>query len=593
MNKFVIFHKAKSNYAYAIDKTKIHLRLCTAVDDFKSVSVIYGDKYAWYSKSEKKMECVLKDTVYDYYQIQLNLVSKRFTYYFILKTFKKKVYVFTEKGLLTDINENKFNQYFFNFPYINYSDLHKVPKWIDKAVCYQIFPDRFNNGNPKLNPENIKKWGTKPTCDNFMGGDLPGITAKLGYLKKLGINTIYMTPFFKSNSNHKYDIIDYMEIDPNFGTKEDFLKLIDKAHSLGMKVFLDAVFNHCSTDFFAFQDVVVNGADSNFKDWFYINEFPIKLSKIFKAASDASSEDWYIDKKTGKNIISYECFGYYPGMPKFNTGNENVSNYLVNVGRYWIDEFDIDGWRLDVSNEIDHHFWRKFREEIKKTKQDILILGEIWDNGEPWLRGDQFDGVMNYGLTQSLKDYFAAGSITKDAFIYNINQLIFRNTSTANKAMLNFLDTHDTERFITAAKDNESRLILALGFILTFVGIPMIYYGTEIGMKGKGDPDCRKCMEWNEKKWNKNIFNSVKKLINIRKKEKTLQSGIFKWIEINKGLISYTRTINESSILIVMNNSDKKNKFKLPNDFKKGYDILNENNLSSIDKYGIKIIKNL
>ena len=588
MNRLAVYHKSKSNFAYAVSENKLHIRLKTASGDFDKVYIAYGEKYAWHHKNEKLMECILIDCEYDYFQTEIIGKSKRFTYYFKLVK-NQKTYFYTESGLLDDCEESTFSEYYFQFPYINKKDLHVVPDWIYNAACYQIFPDRFKNGNPKLNPPNVEKWGCKPTTENFMGGDLPGITEKLDYLKKLGINTVYMTPFFKSNSNHKYDIIDYMEIDPCFGTKEDFRKLVEKAHAMGMKVFLDAVFNHSATDFFAFKDVLENGKNSIYKDWFFIKKFPIEINEIFTATRENQCADWYM--VNGEDILSYECFGYYPSMPKLNTGNDEVRKYFIDVGKYWIDKFDIDGWRLDVSNEIDHSFWREFRSEIKAVKNDILIIGEIWDNGEPWLRGDQFDGVMNYGLTQAIKDYIANGFINKDKFILRINRVLMRNTDTANDAMLNLLDSHDTERLFTTLKENEDKLIMCLGIVYTFIGIPMIYYGTEIGMTGKNDPDCRKCMIWNEKKWNKKIFNSVKKLIKLRKTEKALQSGTFRWVHLNKNLVSYIRTYEESSVLVVINNTDTSCSFILPEDYKNAIDIFNKTKSSVIEKYGFKIIK--
>ncbi len=588
MNKLAIYHKSKSYYAYAVSENKLHIRLRTAFADFDKVILVYGDKYSWHHKKELRMECVLSDVEYDYYQIEIFERSKRFTYYFKLIR-RGEVHFFTEAGIVGNILESKFSEYFFQYPYINETDLHVVPEWIHSVVCYQIFPERFCNGNPDLNPPGTVEWGTEPTTDNFMGGDLPGIISKLEYLKELGINVIYMTPFFKSNSSHKYDIIDYFEIDPHFGTKEDFKELVDKAHGFGMKVFLDAVFNHSATDFFAFRDVVENEEKSKYKDWFFIKKFPIDMKKISYAEQNATSEDWYI--LDGEEVLSYECFGYYSIMPKLDTNNPELQDYLINVGKYWIKEFNVDGWRLDVSNEISHTFWRKFRQQVKALNKDALIIGEIWDNGEPWLRGDQFDGAMNYGLTQAVKDHFARNIIDKETFRVRINKLLMRNTDTANSAMLNLLDSHDTERMLTSLKENEDKMIMCLGIVYTFIGIPMIYYGTEIGMTGENDPGCRKCMIWDSNKWNKKIFETVKKLIKIRTDEKALHYGNFKWVDIHEELITYTRSYENESILVIINNTAEPIKYDLLSDYENTVELIGNKQYNSIEKYGLKILK--
>lgn len=600
MNEQAIYHKAKSSFAYAVSSNTIHVRIATAAGDFDKAVLVFGDKYCWQHKQEKDMELILSDRLNDYYQADVYMESKRFSYYF--KLFKgDRFYYFSDCGLTEDMYEDSFEEYFFHFPYINEMDMHKIPEWwIDNTACYHIFPDRFYNGRPETSPENIEPWGSEPTLSNFMGGDIPGISDKIEYLKDLGITTIYMTPFFKSHSNHKYDIIDFFKVDPHFGTDQDLKNLVQKAHENGIKVVIDAVFNHSSTDFFAFQDVVKNGEKSRYRDWFFVKEYPIDLEKIFRAYKentygngiDALRQDWFYDRDTGNNLLCYECFWSDPNMPKLNTANPETKDYLIKAGVYWVKEFDVDGWRLDVPNEIDHVFWRDFRIEVKKVKPDTLLLGEIWDNGEPWLRGDQFDNVMNYGLRRALRDYIAINNIGKKDFIMLINRLLMRTTDIVNQAMLNFLDTHDTERYLTTLDGNIDKLIMNLGVIYTFVGVPMIYYGTEIGMTGLIDPGCRKCMDWNSSNWKMKIFNSVKKLGRIRRSEYVLRYGKFRWIELHKDLVAYERFTLNDSILIIINNSDRTINFSLPEKFKGSSDIFNTSqNSDIIEKFGFKIVK--
>src|SRR5699024_5658775 len=206
-----------------------------------------------------------------------------------------------------------------------------------------------------------------------------GIIKHLDYLVDLGINGIYFTPIFKAHSNHKYDTIDYMEIDPQFGDKSTFKELVKACHEKGIRIMLDAVFNHSGYYFSQFQDVLEKGENSKYKNWFHIKDFPIQTDPV----------------------PNFDSFAFTSHMPKLNTEHPDVKQYLLDVATYWIKEFDIDGWRLDVANEVDHQFWREFRTAVKSVKQDVYILGEIWHDSMPWLQGDQFDAVMNYPFTNS------------------------------------------------------------------------------------------------------------------------------------------------------------------------------------------------
>ena len=222
-----------------------------------------------------------------------------------------------------------------------------------------------------------------------MAGTLKESLNILDYLEELGINGIYFTPIFHAYSNHKYDTIDYREIDPQFGTKETLKTLIEECHKRNIRVMLDAVFNHSGYYFLPFQDLLEKGEKSKYKDWFHPHSFPLK----------------------GGERPNYETFGFFESMPKLNTANPEVKKYLLEVSAYWIEEFDIDGWRLDVANEVDQPFWREFRKTVKNIKPDLYILGEIWHDSMPWLRGDQFDAVMNYPFTNHVFRLVASQTI--------------------------------------------------------------------------------------------------------------------------------------------------------------------------------------
>lgn len=365
----------------------------------------------------------------------------------------------------------------------------------------------------------------------------------LDYLSDLGINGIYFCPITIGKTNHRYDTVDYMEVDPALGDKETLKKLIEEAHKRNIKIMLDAVFNHIGYYSKQWQDVVQNKENSRYKDWFYIKD----MSKI-----DTPVEQ--IDEKN----IPYETFGCEKYMPKLNTENSEVINYLLDVGKYWIQEFDIDAWRLDVSNEVDHVFWRKFREEVKKVKPDIYILGEIWHGSLPWLMGDQFDSVMNYLMSEAMKKFFCTEEINAEEFKYMINDVMVSYPIQVSEVIFNLLGSHDTTRILTYANGNVDRFKLAYMFMFVQTGCPCVYYGDEIGMEGELSSISegqRKCMEWNEEKWNREIFNFMKKIIRLRKENKELRSISNEWVLADKE--NGTIILKKESISIIINNSSK------------------------------------
>ncbi len=571
MNIQGIYHKAKSNYAYAYKKDEMHIKIKTAKGDFDKITLVFGDKYEWHRHEEINMDFEFHDEYYDYYMIRLKNFPLRLSYYFKLIKGKKEYY-FTERGFREKLGEEVF-PYMFHYPYVNEGDIHLVPEWVKDAVFYQIFPDRFYRGDMDEKANKLSNWDDKPEGDSFYGGDIKGIIEKLPYLQNLGINTVYLTPVFKSISNHKYNTHDYMDIDEDFGTKEDFRTLVEKAHKLGIKIVLDAVFNHSGHDFFAFQDLLEKQEKSEYKDWFHIKEFPVDFEKLRERVEEKGWKDWYRCEESGKDLLSYHTFAHTPYMPKLNTENKELRKYLLDVGRYWVEEFDIDGWRLDVANEVDHGFWRDFRKAVKEVKEDVYIVGEIWHDSTPWLQGDQYDAVMNYPITEVIIDYFAKKNMETKEFRESISEILYRYTWQVNEVMLNLLDSHDTSRFLNKADFDVNRLILAETFLFAFVGAPMLYYGTEIGMVGGDDPDCRRGMIWDEEKWNKELFKEIKKVIKIRNENISLRRGDIKFIE-DKHLVVFERTFEEEKILVIINNTDKKHKINITREYENKIDLL-------------------
>lgn len=498
MNKKAILHVADSNYCYAINNNTVEILLRTDKDDkFDEVSVIYGNKYDYYKKQlQAQMKLRFTDEFFNYYFLRLQLADVRFVYIFKLTQGQTTVY-FCEDGVVEnyDFSVAYFNS--FQLPYINAVDIVPTVGWLKNAVFYQIFVDRFCCGDEKNDKSFVNlKWGEIPTPKSFAGGDLAGIISKLDYLQSLGVTALYLTPVFQSKSNHKYDVSDYYRIDPHFGTESQFKSLVQQAHAHGIKVVLDAVFNHCSEDLAQFQDVVRNGRDSEFFDWFIV---------------DGDT----VDTEKG----NYEYFGVCKYMPKFNTSCESLQQYLIGVATHWIKNYDIDGWRLDVSDEVSHDFWRKFRTAVKKVKSNAVLLGENWHDAYPYLRGDEYDGIMNYAVTKALMDYFVFDALDSDGLAKRFSALFVRNKRQINYMMLNLLDSHDTHRFFSLVKEDESKLSSALAIIFCHCGSTCIYYGTEVPLSGGHDPDCRRTMDWSVEQNPTAIGKLIKQLALLKKEE--------------------------------------------------------------------------
>lgn len=543
MLKEAIYHICDDPYAFPIGENQLEIRLKAKKNDICDCYVFHSDRYDLNNGEGKiQLQRVSWDENFDYFEGVIYSVTKRIRYSFHLKGNDKSELWYGENG----VSENYDKAGAFQFPYISEEDMFNIPDWASKAVVYQILPDRFCNGDKSNDPYNIVSWDEKPTSDSFYGGDLKGIIEKLDYLEDLGINLIYLTPIFTSPSSHKYDTIDYFNVDPHFGDINIARELVDKAHKRGIRVILDATFHHCSEHFFAFKDVMKNGKASRYEDWFYIYSFPIVQSPS----------------------PNYATFGFLGTMPKLKTHNKELRDYLINIGSYWIEEIGVDGWRIDVANEIDHEFWRLFRKKIKLIKPEALIIGEIWHNAGAWLRGEQFDGITNYKFRDAVHSFFAKGDISVSEF----NSLLTKNRMTysdkANRTMFNLIDSHDTERFLTDCNrlrgmENDEHSIklmkLAVFFQMTYIGLPIIYYGDEVGMMGAMDPDCRKPMVWDSEYQNHSILEFYKKLIDIRKNSDALTNGEFRtWIEDDKqGVFGYIRCGSTENIGVILNNSDE------------------------------------
>lgn len=411
-----------------------------------------------------------------------------------------------------------------------------TPEWVRGAMFYQIFPERFADGDPSNNPENSVAWGSKPEYDNFMGGDLRGVIDHLDYIDEIGVDVIYFNPIFEASSNHKYDTHDYAEIDDNFGDDGLFDELDAATESLGIKIVLDGVFNHIGYGSPIFQDVIKKGKSSKYADWFFIHSFPV----------------------TGPDNPNYDCWWGFGSLPKLNTDNTDVRKYLFRAIRKWM-EHGADGWRLDVANEVPHEFWSDFRDTIRSIDPQAYSIGEIWGDGTPWFNGEEFDAVMNYRFRDACIEFFAKSNITPGDFMDRLGGYIADYPQPVNGVLMNLLGSHDTPRFQTIAGDEKWRLKLTYLWALTWPGVPCIYYGDEIGMTGGKDPDCRKAFPWENDKWDKELFEYVRYLGNLRDKNPGLKFGTARplYIDNKKGVLVIERRYNNDLTVIAVNTSDE------------------------------------
>ena len=505
--------------SYPLNEDELIVNLKTGYD-VERVFLHHGDPYEagimgggekWTGKRE---EIVFKKRLRNqlWWTTTLRPEYKRCKYYFELHT-KDEVWYYFEDGFLTPEQvqmEGRMLQCFI-VPWMNPADVNRTPDWVNETVWYQIFPDRFCNGTPEENTPDIVPWHAGPvTNQERFGGNLKGIEEKLPYLKELGITGIYLNPIMEADSTHKYDTKDYTRIDPQFGTNEDFARLVKKAHEHGIRIMVDAVFNHCGRRFSPWLDVLEKKEKSAYADWFMI-------------------QDWdNLEKRADTRDARFYSFAFADWMPKLNTNNDEVIDYFCGVCEDWIREFDIDGIRYDVGNEVSHRFLKKMRERLRALKPDLYLLGEIWHDASQWLMGDEYDSVMNYPLLSGIHDFFLDKSMDKAEFEYMVNRCYTMYMQQNNNVMFNLLDSHDTERLMNRFHDLDM-FYQQLAVLFTMPGSACIYYGTEIAMEGGHDPDCRRPMPWHElsSPENQEKTASMRSLIEMRKREEACRSLYF------------------------------------------------------------------
>ncbi|NLW60359.1 MAG: alpha-glycosidase [Firmicutes bacterium] len=543
MLKEAIHHQPFPPYLYGLDERKIAVRLRAKKGDLQECLFFYGDRYAPVNPvpmHQRPMTKVASDLLFDYFEVELSVEYTRLCYCFWLSDGVESCYYYGNNFYST-LPEDR-NQYFI-LPFLRREEIYRPPAWAEEAVIYQIFPDSFATGRQEFIPDpKVFPNHTGGVSQAQYGGDLPGIIANLPYLADLGINCLYLTPIFTATSYHKYDPADYFTIDPCFGDAETLKELVRKAHERGIKVILDGVFNHCGPYFFAFQDVLTRGEKSPYRNWFYRLNFPVAYG----------------------DPPNYEAFAYVKTMPKLNTGDPAVRQYLIDVGTYWIKEADIDGWRLDVANEVDHYFWQSFRRAVKAVKPEAFLIGEIWGDAEPWLRGDEFDSTMNYRFAGLCREFFAEKTIGVSEFDARFHQLLMRYMRPITNLQMNLLDSHDVPRFLSWCRGDLRRYQLAVLFQMTAPGIPSIFYGDEAGLTGFTEKDYRQPMRWD--RVDSPLTDYYRRVIGLRRRLSALQNGTYRRFLLDeaKNVYGFIRENSTEKVYVLLNNSGETQTVRFP-----------------------------
>ena len=454
-----------------------------------------------------------------------------------------------------------------------------TPGWVRDAVFYQIFPDRFAASARVEKPGPLEPWDSPPTLHGFKGGDLLGIVERLDYLEDLGVTAIYMTPVFSSASNHRYHTYDYFEVDPLLGGDAALRELLDAAHGRGMRVVLDGVFNHASRGFWPFHHVVETGASSPYRDWFYLDDAALDAGRPLRPYPDgselqlltsAASQEAHRTGEVSQRHLGYRAWWDLPALPKLNTNNPHMREYLLGAAEHWL-RFGIDGWRLDVAEEIDEGFWREFRRRVRAVKPDAYIVAEIWREKPFWVGGDHFDALMNYPFTYAVISFVGGQRLDLSVvaqqheyrafvrpsdgpgFAASLEHLVTMYDRDVVAVQLNLLGSHDTARFLTVCGGDRAALRLATLVQMTIPGAPSIYYGDEIGLEGAHDPDSRRSFPSDPARWDRDLHAFVRGAIALRRRHRALRDGELRILAAEGMAVAYSRFDDDGWFLVALN----------------------------------------
>ncbi len=539
MDKDAIIHRPMSEYAFGTDENTTVFRLRCASGGAERCTLWYGDTSCPETPVPfypAPMRLLFRGENCDWWEAELHGKFHRLYYYFELSGGET---LFFSGGVFLSTPSEERSEY-FKFPFNHRADITRVPDWANDAVVYNIFPDSFASSKCAVTGVGSEKRLGCALSRSRLGGTINGIRSNLDYIASLGVNCLYLNPVFAAGQYHKYDTIDYLHIDPCFGTDEDFRALVDESHVRGIRVILDGVFNHCGAQFFAFRDVLEKQVQSRYAGWFYRLQFPVRYP-------DAGEKP------------SYECFCYERLMPKLDTANPEVRDYLCGVGEHWLREYGTDGWRLDVADEVDDAFWREFRRRCKAVKSDALLIGEVWGDARHWLGGDMLDSAMNYDFRNHCRHFFAEGNIDARTFAGRCADMLMRCKRQTASVQLNILDSHDTGRFLSLCGGDTRRLKLAVLFMCCFVGMPCIFYGDELGVEGQDELDYRRAMPWQD--GDLDMLRFYREVIALRRAHPALRHGELRFLRAEPGehVLVFERKTGVERLVITINASDKHN----------------------------------
>jgi len=459
-----------------------------------------------------------------------------------------------------------------------------TPAWVRDAVFYQIFPDRFAASERVVKPGPLEAWSAPPTNYGFKGGDLLGVVEHLDHIAGLGANALYLTPVFQSASNHRYHTYDYMAVDPLLGGDAALRELLDAAHARGIRVILDGVFNHTGRGFWAFHHVLETGAGSPYRNWFHFDQegldrgrpvdaYPLSRQRWGVAHDEPVLSSTEGPGQTSRVRLGFEAWWGMPALPKLNTADPAVREYLWGVAEHWL-RFGIDGWRLDVPAEIDDRsFWQEFRRRCRAINPEAYLVGEIWHVAPDWVSGDRFDALMNYPLAEAIigfvggdslnvpllrshQEYGRVARLDGPGFGARLSELLSDYEPETTAVQLNLLGSHDTPRVLSLLGGDIEAMELAVLLQATLPGAPCVYYGDEVGLTGGKDPESRKAFPWERSRWEADLLDATRAAFALRRAEPALRSDGVILLATAGGALAFERRDGARRLGVVLNAGD-------------------------------------
>lgn len=532
-------HVPDKPFAYGVGPSLLRVVVRAPTGQVRGGRVVFNDRYAWQGNDYAPMReqaplwLYAHDGSAEYWAADLQLDPPRLRYRFGLET---------DNGLRwfgwDGLRDQPAPRGAFEFAYLAEGDQPDSPDWARGAVFYQIFPDRFARGKVAHRQGPTAPWDSRPTSKTFLGGDLDGIVERLDHITALGADALYLTPIFTAPSNHKYDTADFFNVDPDLGGNEALRRLVAALHERGMGLVLDGVFNHVGATWPPFVDVLWRGDRSPYASWFYFQ------GKRY--------ETW------ATNVAS---------LPKLRTSEPAVRELVCDVGRFWVQEYGIDGWRLDVANEVDHALWRAFRAAVRAVNPAAFMVGEIWEWALPWLRGDQFDSTMNYPVRSAILRFAGAGRVASplegtldgEGFLNAVDRVRAAYPEPAHDLLYNLIGSHDEVRPLTALEKDRDALAVAAALLFALPGIVSIYYGDEVGMSGGKDPLNRAGMVWDSSRQDQELLALYRRLGALRKELPALRYGAYERLEGRGDVAAFARGAGEGRVVVLANAARRSN----------------------------------